>query len=247
MPITIAITGKGGTGKTLLAALLVRALTENGHEPVLAVDADSAVSLPCALGLPVNRTVSDLRISIAEDPAFRKQMMERHVRDVIGEIVTRGPGFDLLVMGRSEGPGCYCAVNDLLRYGIEALVSRYRVVVIDGEAGPEQVNRRVLSGIDTLLVVTDTSARSARTAELIRGIAAGMAPSRVGVVVNRLRGGEVEAQGVAVRAGISLLGWIPEDDLVRTFDAEDRPLIGLPESAPCVAAARAVLRRLVVR
>ena len=246
-PLTIAITGKGGTGKTLLAALLVRALVAEERGPLLAVDADSAVSLPYVLGLPVGRTVSDLRIAIAENPERRKEIMERHVRDVVGEIVQRGPGFDLLVMGRSEGPGCYCAVNDLLRYGIEALGTRYRVIVVDGEAGPEQVNRRVLSVIDTLLVVTDTSARGARTAELIRGIAVGparTAPSLLGVVVNRVRGGEAEARAVASRVGIPLMGWIPEDDAARSFDAEGRPLIGLPESAPCVTAVKAVLGRL---
>jgi len=196
------------------------------------------------LGLTVGRTVSEIRVAIAEDPTQRKQLLERHVRDVVSEIVQHGPGFDLLVMGRSEGPGCYCSLNDLLRYGIEALGSRYRYIVVDGEAGPEQVNRRVLSTIDTLVVVTDTSARGARTAELIRGIAvapARMASSRIGLVVNRVHGGEAEARAVAARVGIPLFGWLPEDEEARSFDAVGRPLIGLPDSAPCVAAARTVL------
>jgi CO dehydrogenase maturation factor len=151
MSKVIAVAGKGGTGKTMLSALMIRILGSEQGAKILAIDADSSVSLSYALGMDKIETLSDVRAKLIEDPFMRKQVMERHIRDVIGNILKHSNGFDLLVMGRPEGPGCYCGINDLLRYGIESLSKEYDFVIVDGEAGPEQINRRVLRRINILI------------------------------------------------------------------------------------------------
>lgn len=145
---SIAITGKGGTGKTAVATLLIKHLTKR-FPKVLAIDADSAMSLPYTLGIKVEKTVSDIRSELMGSQQARQVLLESGpTKMVMRNILAHGQGFDLLAMGRPEEPGCYCAVNDLLRYGIDTLIADYDVAVIDGEAGPEQLNRRVLRSID---------------------------------------------------------------------------------------------------
>ncbi|MDY7038573.1 MAG: AAA family ATPase, partial [Thermodesulfobacteriota bacterium] len=114
--LTIAITGKGGTGKTMLATLMIKILTERRGIKILAVDADSAMSLPYTLGIKIGKTLGKLRQEIIEDPALKRRIADEHIREVMAGIVEPGKGFDLLVMGRPEAPGCFCAINDLLRY-----------------------------------------------------------------------------------------------------------------------------------
>ena len=242
MSRVIAITGKGGTGKTMLSALMVRLLGREAGARVLAIDADSAISLPYALGMDVGRTLSDVRAEIIEDPVARKKLMDSHVRTAISDIVARGNGFDLLVMGRAEGPGCYCGINDLLRYGIESLSTEFDVTIVDGEAGPEQINRRVLQSIDTLIILTDTSARSFHTAGIIRGIAAaGATVGQMGLVINRFREGSKLANEVTRKLGLKILGHIPEDENITEYDLVGEPITDLPDTSPSVEAVRTIL------
>jgi len=151
----IAITGKGGSGKTMLTAIMTRILAGSGNLKILAIDADSAVNLPYALGVKVGETVAEIRRQIIEEPGVKAEMQNKHISNVMAEALESGKGFDLLVMGRPEGPGCYCGINDLLRYGIDRLSREYDITLIDCEAGPEQVNRRVVQGVDVLVIVTD--------------------------------------------------------------------------------------------
>jgi len=245
MSRVIAVTGKGGTGKTMLSALLVRLLSRETGARVLAVDADSAISLPYALGIDVGKTLSDVRADIIEDPVARKKAMDSHVRTTISDIVAHGDGFDLLVMGRAEGPGCYCGINDLLRYGIESLSTEYDFTVVDGEAGPEQINRRVLQSIDTLLILTDTSARGFQTAGVIQEIAgAGATVGQTGLVINRLKEGNTPSIEVTRKLGLRTLGHIPEDESITEYDLVGKPIIDLPDTSPSVEAVRAILREI---
>ena len=244
MSKVVAVTGKGGTGKTMLAALMIRLLGREAGVKVLAIDADSSISLPYALGMDVGKTLSETRAKIIEDPTARKEAMERHVRDVIADIVERGDGFDLLVMGRSEGPGCYCGINDLLRYGIESLSDEYDVTVVDGEAGPEQINRRVLQSIDILLILTDTSVRGFQTAGVIQGIAGvrtGARLSQKGLVINRLREDSQSVDERARELGLEVFGHIPEDGSITEYDAAGKPIVDLPDTSPSVDAVRGIL------
>lgn len=231
----IAIAGKGGTGKTVLAALLLKALVRQGGRRLLAIDADSAISLPQALGVSTPQTVGDIREQIIQDPQAKRQIMDRHIREVVAEVVGAGEGFHLLVMGRGEGPGCFCAVNDLLRYGIETFSRSYDITLIDGEAGPEQVSRRVIERVDTLIIVTDTSLRGFQTAKLIAEIArqgAVAAGCRLGMVINRFRSEHQGLRELATRSGLDLLGCIPEDREIARLDAEGQPLLRIPEASP---------------
>jgi len=257
MSKVIAVTGKGGTGKTMLSALMVRLLGQGKEAKILAIDADSSVSLSYALGLEIGKTLSDIRADLIDKPGARKEIMGIHVKEVIKDLVEYGEGFDLLVMGRSEGPGCYCGINDLLRYGIESLSKEYDFTLIDGEAGPEQINRRVLRNIDTLLIVTDTSHRGFKTADVLHKIADRRKadegdrfndPSadliQEGLVINRLKGSEEVVRTAAQRLGLRVFGYIPEDENISEYDLLGKPLIDLPESSPVIEAVRMILEKI---
>lgn len=249
MPEVIAITGKGGTGKTMLAALLVRLVRSEAGANVLAIDADSAIGLPYALGMKVGKTLSEVRAEMIEDPALRKGVMDRHVRTVISDIVEHGDGTDLLVMGRPEGSGCYCGINDLLRYGIESLSGEFDVTIVDGEAGPEQINRRVLQKVDTLIIVTDTSVRGFQTAGVIQRIAGAGAATGLkqkGLVVNRVR--TMQSYESVIEAvpklGLKVFGHIPEDENITKYDLSGKPIVDLPDTSPSVDAVREILKKI---
>jgi len=247
MPRIIAITGKGGTGKTMLAALLIRLLSGEQEARVLAIDADSATSLRYALGMKIRRTLSEIRAGMIENPEVRKEMMGRHVRTIVTDIVEHGKGFDLLVMGRPEGPGCYCGINDLLRYGIESLASEYDIIIVDGEAGPEQINRRVLQNIDTLIILTDTSIRGFQTAGVIERTAGARAAydhGQKGLVINRLRGNNKLVEETALKVGLKVFGYIPEDENITEHDLLGKPLIELPDKSPSIGAVREILKEI---
>jgi CO dehydrogenase maturation factor len=245
---SIAITGKGGTGKTMLATLLIRLLGER-FARVLAIDADSALSLPYTLGLTVEKTVSDLRKDVIGQAQLRNQAEDQPTRAMMETLLARGPGFDLLAMGRPEEPGCFCAVNSLLRYGIDALIDSYDIAVIDGEAGPEQLNRRVLESIDILLVVADMSARSLQTAAGIIQVAqkqdanSGIKVRKAGLVLNRVRDDRPDDE-LPGRVGAQILGRIPEDRLVNDYDRAGQSLLELPEDCACLQAVRQILQNL---
>ena len=245
----IAMTGKGGSGKTMLTAIMTMLLARANQGKILAIDADSAVNLPMALGLEVKTMVSQIRRSIIEEPGTRAEIGSRHIRDVMAEAVQSGPGFDLLVMGRPEGPGCYCSVNDLLRYGIESLSREYDVTLIDCEAGPEQVSRRVVQDVQVLIILTDGSPRGMQSAGAIREVVqtdAAMRLTRTGLVTNRCRSGEEVIVRKAAEWGMEILGAIPEDQNLSTYDAAGRPLKDLPSTSASVAAARDILAKLAL-
>jgi CO dehydrogenase maturation factor len=241
------VTGKGGTGKTVLATLLIRLLAERFPGRVLAIDADSAMSLPYTLGLELKGTVSEVRKNIIGSREAKEKLNDGPTKSVMRGILTSGGGFDLLVMGRPEEPGCFCAVNELLRYGIDTLITDYEAVVIDGEAGPEQLNRRVLKSIDVLLVAADMSARSLETAAGIIRVANsyedGLRVGRAGLILNRVRG-DRPAEEVLRRIGLEIFGTLPEDDLLNEYDREGRSLLELPLDSPCPLAAREILDRI---
>lgn len=243
----IAITGKGGSGKTMLTAIMTRILAGSGNLKVLAIDADSAVNLPYALGVKVGETVAEIRRQIIEEPGAKAEMQNKHIRNVMAEALESGKGFDLLVMGRPEGPGCYCGINDLLRYGIDRLSREYDVTLIDCEAGPEQVNRRVVQGVDVLVIVTDASIRGVRVAGSIMEVVQrdeAMKHTRTGLVINRLKENDQAITESASGWGLEILGRIPEDESVTEYDSVGRPITELPEASPSVAAVRAILERL---
>lgn len=187
MTFTVAVAGKGGVGKTSLAALAVRHIHGRTGEVVLAVDADPNANLHSKLDVPLGRTIGDLReeiVSRGEEPpagVSKHEYVDYHVRLALSE----GDGFDLLTMGRPEGPGCYCYVNNILRTFVDSLSDRYRFVVIDNEAGMEHLSRRTTRASDLLAVVCDPSRASFESALRIVSLAREMDISLGRVVLVR--------------------------------------------------------------
>lgn len=247
---TIAVTGKGGTGKSIIATLMITELAKRYPKEILAIDADSAMSLPYTLGIKADpdKTITAMRRSIVGYADVKKKIDQKPMREVIREVVHQGEGFDLLLMGRPEEPGCYCAVNDLLRHGMDMLTKDYAVTVIDGEAGPEQINRRVLKDVDTLIVVSDMSARSLETARGIVEIALanenGISIRQAGLVLNRVRDDE-PLEELVKNVGVPVIGQIPEDAVLNRYDREGTPLTELPEDVPAVAAVQKILETIL--
>jgi CO dehydrogenase maturation factor len=192
MSFTVAVAGKGGTGKTTVAALTVSRLVAAGRSPVLAVDADPNSCLDSALGVTVTQTVGAVREEARElagkglgAGVSKQQMLELKIHESLVE----SESFDLIAMGRCEGPGCYCYANNVLSKVIERLADDYPVMVIDNEAGLENLSRRIVRRVDLLMMVTDPSRVGLKTVERLHGLAdeMGLSYGKLAIVVNRLR------------------------------------------------------------
>lgn len=243
------IAGKGGVGKTAVSAVFAKLLLmEEGS--LLLIDADPMVNLAYALGEVPGRTIGDYRESVIESQSERKDLISRPMKVVIREMVkTSGRGYDLLAMGRAEGKGCFCGVNDLLRFGIQSLSGEYDLTLIDCEAGVEQVNRRAVHRIDKLVLVTDTSRRGMATLVQIKDIAVRYNeghPLTDYVVVNRIRDERDReiAGNVAKELGFRYIGFVPEDDAILEYNSRGQPLIELPDDSPSVLALHSIQQEL---
>ena len=245
---TIAVTGKGGTGKTVVATLLIRLLSERFPGRVLAIDADSAQSLCYTTGLKVNKTVSNLRGELLGMGQARKELNNGPTKDLMRSILAHGNGFDLLTMGRPEEPGCFCACNELLRYGIDTLIDDYDICIVDGEAGPEQLNRRVMKSVDVLLVMADMSARSLQTAAGILDVAQKgenqISVKQAGLVLNRVRNDQPTDE-LLKKVGLEVYGQLPEDAMVNKYDREGTSLFDLPLDSPCPMAVKEIIKKFI--
>jgi CO dehydrogenase maturation factor len=249
-----AVAGKGGSGKTTLAALLVRGLLERGEIPVLAVDADPAANLGEALGVAVGTTLGS---AVEEFYAGRAQVPPGMTKEALLEVrfasvIDERTGFDLLSMGRGEGPGCYCSVNNTLRALVERLTGSYRVVVIDNEAGLEHLSRRTARRIDVLVVVSDFAVRGLRTARDISGLVdeLGLDVGARMLVVSRAPADPAARAEALPRllaaagdVGLELGGVVPHDDAVVAADLERSGLLRLSATSPAVAAASEIIDR----
>ncbi len=240
-PRVIALCGKGGVGKTAVAAVMVKILASNPRHRVLAVDADPASGLAAALGIEVRKTVDDIRCSLirglrAGRTGSRAETAALLDYEVFSTLEERG-NLAFLAIGRPESDGCYCQVNHVLKDIIASLAQNFDYVVIDGEAGIEQVNRRVMERVTHLVLVSDASAKGLRVAGAIRAVAAGIVPwDTSGLVLNRIRD-RAERSRVALPLGIDCIGWIPEDETIRSFDMADTSLLGLPDCPALTACA----------
>jgi CO dehydrogenase maturation factor len=245
----IAVTGKGGSGKTSLVTIMVKLLAKGKNMNILVIDADSAISLPYTLGVKVRKTIGEIRRQIIESPKARTEMENIHIQTVIADTLEAGDGFHLLAMGRPEGPGCYCSVNDLLRYGIERLSRDFDLTIVDCEAGPEQISRRVAQGVDFLIIVTDATVRGIQAASLIKKITQVdevMKSTRVGLVINRLKQESNFIIETAQQLGLEILGYVPEDENITKYDLVGEPLINLPDTSPSVLAVQGILEKIAL-
>lgn len=241
MGSAIAVSGKGGTGKTTLSALIVRHLTEGGMGPVLAVDADANSNFHQLLGVEVDKTIGNLREQLTAGVRDIPAGMDKHtmVEYQIQEALVEGKQFDLMSMGRGEGPGCYCYLNSVLRTFLDRLIQDYNFVVIDNEAGMEHLSRRVTRDLDVMLMVSDPSVRGVQTAVRIRDLARELelVLGRVMLVISRVRGDVPEqVRAVADDSNLNIAAVIPEDEAVMDFDLAGRPLLDLPDDSEAVVA-----------
>ncbi len=241
MTRTIAIAGKGGTGKTTIAALLVKFLSQKGL--VLAVDADPSTNLSQALGLPLddNKTVGRIREKMAEDvskdrlsPTIAKP---EYLFSKIVESLVESKGFDLLSMGRPEGPGCYCASNEFLRASLDKLVKDYKYdyIVMDCEAGMEHISRQTTRDVDVLLIMSDPTIKGVTTAARMKKLIEEMRSNvgKVGLIVNRVSGGLAsEIEKAIDESGLQVIALIPEDIDMASLEMQGRPVTELPQKSP---------------
>jgi CO dehydrogenase maturation factor len=235
----IALCGKGGVGKTSLSASIVKILAANPDNKVLAIDADPAVGLASALGITVKKTVDDIRndlirrveIGKSEDKAEMVSRLDYEMFSALEE----DNNLAFLAIGRPEKEGCYCQVNHILKDIIASMADNFDYVVIDGEAGVEQVNRRVMETVSHLILVSDASAKGLNVVKTIKEFSdTAIRYDRVGLILNRLRG-EKERDKLSIPAELNCLGWVPEDDTIRTFDIEGRSLLETPDCPAILA------------
>jgi CO dehydrogenase maturation factor len=248
MTTTIALAGKGGVGKTTIAGMVIKYLIQSQPGAVLAIDADPSSNLNMVLGLDLEWTVGDIREDIltqvksslgATGAALgtmpggvtKREYLDYEIRSALSE----GERFDLIAMGRSEGPGCYCAVNHNLRDVVDSISKNYRYVVIDNEAGMEHLSRRTTRDVQHLLIVSDPTQRGIVAAERIAGYrkALGINIENAYLIVNRLPGVLPGAlQERIVLLDIPLLGVIPNNSELATMEFSGEPLINLGDESP---------------
>jgi CO dehydrogenase maturation factor len=245
----IAIAGKGGVGKTTFSALMIRYLLKNKPgKSILAVDADANANLNEALGLEVENTISTMLEDTKKPNAIPTGMTkEMYIEFKLQDALAETDNFDLLVMGNPQGSGCYCYPNDLLRKHLETLRKSYDYVTVDNEAGLEHLSRRVISDVDMLIVVSDASARSIRSAGRVHDIvkSVNLDVKELYLVVTKVTGNEIEElQGEIDKTGLKLIGTVPLDPMVAEFDVKSKALIDLPDDSAAVQAVDAILSKI---
>jgi CO dehydrogenase maturation factor len=248
----LALCGKGGVGKTSVSALMVKLLSERNDRKILAIDADPAVGLATSLGITVKKTVDDIRkglitkIQKGESQGNREtlKLLDYELFDALHEC----EGFALLAIGRPEDEGCFCRVNNLLKDIIGDLAGKFDIVLIDGEAGIEQINRRVMKTVDHLVLLSDTSAKGLNVANSIAHVARdnkAVGYTDMGLILNRVMGGH-EVEDIRTRTDLDIYGWIGEDETIRDFDFKGTPLTGIPDTSPTLAVIARVLTKMGV-
>jgi CO dehydrogenase maturation factor len=251
MTKTIALAGKGGTGKTTVASLLIHTLVQRIRGPLLAIDADPATNLHLALGLPMPATVGDIREDMAETAQAgelgvsisRHDYLTHEIRMALEE----GDAVDLLAMGRPEGQGCYCAANHLLRTIIDDLGKNYPYLVVDNEAGMEHISRRTTRDVDLLLIVSDPTVRGLAAAKSIFEMAQDIEVNvhHTWLVLNRLLGDIPEPLQQAIdELGVEENFTIPADARVNELDALGQPLINLNGDSPALKAVESLTDKI---
>ena len=252
MTHTIAVAGKGGVGKTTTCGMLIDYLCKKKNGPVLVVDADANSNLNEVLGVEVDTSLG----------AIREEMAQAEMKGTIPAGMTKADyaefkfnsalieedDFDMIVMGRTQGKGCYCYVNGVLKTQVDKYAKNYSYIVMDNEAGLEHVARGTLPHVDTMLLISDCSRRGvqavARIAEMVHEME--LKPGKMGLIINRAPGGVLD-DGIKAeieKHGLELLGVLPQDDAVYRCDCDGEPSAKLPDSDPMKVALRGVMQSI---
>lgn len=243
---TLAVSGKGGVGKTTLSSLLVKLLSK--RKVVLAVDADPNTNLNLMLGVDVDKTIGGLREDITENPEGIPEGMSKqeYTKYQLQMTITEGSKFDLIAMGRQEGPGCYCYINNLLRVFMDSLAEKYPYVIIDNEAGMEHLSRRTTKDTDFLFIVSDATKIGILTAERIKKMAEelGLNTGTTCLVLNRALEVPDSLQGSISQSEFDHVVTIPEDKTIEEFVSQGKPLIDLPETSPSFIKIKQIVKEI---
>jgi len=252
MPHTIAVAGKGGVGKTTTCGMIIDHLCSKGQGPVLVVDADANSNLNEVLGVEVETSLGAIREEMAQAelkggiPAGMTKADYAEYK--FNSAIIEEDDFDMLVMGRTQGKGCYCFVNGVLKTQVDKYARNYKYIVMDNEAGLEHVARGTLPHVDTMLLISDCSRRgiqaAARVAEMIEEME--LKPGKMGLIVNRAPGGVLDAgvQAEIEKHSLHLLGVLPQDEGVYRCDCDGEPSSKLPATNPVKAALKGIMQSI---
>lgn len=250
----IAVAGKGGVGKTTLTGLLIQYLCESGKKPVLAVDADANANLNEVLGVEIECTLGELREEIERAGVDSRYQIpagmtkQAYLENRLADAITEEDDYDLMVMGRTQGQGCYCFVNGLVQTQIQKLQSHYPYVVVDNEAGMEHISRGLIPTMEVAILVSDCSRRGVQAAGRIAALMKELnfKPKTVGLIVNRAPEGKLDAGTMeeVEKQGLTLLGVVPQDQDVYQYDCDGKPIIRLPKDSPVRSALHDIVQKL---
>ena len=252
MPHTIAVAGKGGVGKTTTCGMIIDYLCKKRQGPVLVVDADANSNLNEVLGVEVETSLGQIREEMAQAElkgSIPKGMTKADYAEFkFNSALIEDDDFDMLVMGRTQGKGCYCYVNGVLKSQVDKYAKNYRYIVMDNEAGLEHVARGTLPHVDTMLLISDCSRRgiqaAARVAEMVWEM--NLNPGQMGLIVNRAPNGVLEDGVMAEieKHGLKLFGVLPHDEAVYRCDCDGEPSAKLPENDPMKAALKGIMKNI---
>jgi len=248
MPLSIALAGKGGTGKTTVAGMLIKYLVKSGKTPILAVDADCNANLNEVLGLEVADTLGNAREEMKKGIVPSGMTKDIFISMKLEQAVVESDGYDLIVMGQPEGSGCYCAANTLLTGFLEKLSGNYPYIVMDNEAGMEHISRLTTSNVDILLTVSDTSRRGLQAAirinQLARDLNIGVGKSYL--IINQIKEKPSDiVLNMIKKENLELAGTIPEDDAIYQFDLNGKPTVDIPNDNKAMQAAFQIFDRII--
>jgi CO dehydrogenase maturation factor len=252
MSFKIAVSGKGGTGKTTICALIINYLLQNELTPILAIDADANSNLAESLGVKYENTIG----KILDDFLKKKDSLplgmskEALLEYKIYEILVEEKGFDLLVMGHGEGPGCYCYPNNVIRDYIDKLASNYKYVVIDNQAGMEHISRRTNGDLDILLLISDATIKGINTCGKLQNLSKKLdiKIKKFYLVVNKVKNSlPLELLKMVKNQDLELLEVIPEDEEIKHFDMRGIPLINLKKDSLILEKINNLMKKLLFK
>jgi len=252
MPITIAVAGKGGTGKTTFCGMLITYLASNNRGHILAVDADPNSNLNEVLGIQAPTSLGEIRENMLDkgsgDGLPAGMTKQDYMEFMFGDALFEQKDFDLLVMGRTQGAGCYCYVNGVLKTQIDRYSGSYSFIIVDNEAGLEHISRGTLPKVDILILISDCSRRGIQAAGRVAGLVRELKlnPKTIKLIVNRAPNGEPGA-GILEEINaqsLDLLGVLPQDDNVYRYDSDGLPSASVPDGSPVKVALKNIITKL---
>ncbi|MFX1443573.1 MAG: AAA family ATPase [Promethearchaeota archaeon] len=249
-PLTIAVTGKGGVGKTVITTLMAKIITQSYKKKMLLIDADPTHPHLCSMvKLTPDKSLEEIRINAVKKAHTKsedaQQLAERIDFDVY-EGMAESKNFCLFSIGQPEGPGCFCPSNTLLRKVIESISKDFELILIDCEAGLEQINRMVLKSVDYIIIISDISLRSIETANSIRKSAKKFTNyKKIGVIINKVKGNIEIILEKLDELNLPIIGQIPDDQNITNYDLEGKAIIDLSDDSPSMVEMKKIVKKIL--